>query len=224
MGQTGGACELIFPPIVPHSEWSEELGEQGRVGFLDVLKLFAMHLTAHLLEDTGAFVGKGSSTFQRSQDIKKFKGGKMVPVNKADWDKPGNLDRIMNFTHAWLRECRRVLYPDGTIWVSGTHHNVFQVGYVMQALGFHILNEIVWFKSNAPPNLGCRCFTHSHESLVWARRSKEGKHYFNYPAMKMWDDRFGPEGKQMRSVWGIPLTPRREKKQAGILPKSRWNC
>ncbi len=141
------------------------------------------------------------------------KAGKMVSVNKAEWDVSKGFENDFEFTHDWLKECKRVLKPNGTIWVSGTPHNIYQVGYALQKLGFHIMNEISWFKPNGPPNLSCRYFTHSHETILWAKKDKKAKHKFNYKEMKEWDDKISPSGKQMRSVWHIPLTPKREKEQ-----------
>jgi site-specific DNA-methyltransferase (adenine-specific) len=137
--------------------------------------------------------------------------GKMVSVNKAEWDKSNGLEKDFEFTINWLRECKRVLKDNGSIWISGTMHNIYQVGFALQRLDYKILNEISWFKPNAPPNLSCRYFAHSHETLIWARKYKESYHTFNYAEMKKWPDRFGPEGKQMRSIWSIPLTPLNEK-------------
>lgn len=104
--------------------------------------------------------------------------------------------------------------PEGTIWISGTYHSIYQWGFLLQKLAFHILNDVAWFKPNASPNLSCRFFTASHETLLWARKDKKAKHTFNYEAMK--DGRF-PEDTmkkpqtQMRSVWSIPTTPQTEK-------------
>jgi site-specific DNA-methyltransferase (adenine-specific) len=140
------------------------------------------------------------------------KAGKMVSVNKGEWDTSKGFDADFEFTYNWIKACKRVLKPEGTIWVSGTMHNIYQVGFALQSLGFHILNEISWYKPNAPPNLGCRCFTHSHETVIWAKKSKTVKHKFNYSVMKEWDDKMGPSGKQMRSIWNIPLTPTSQKK------------
>ena len=90
-------------------------------------------------------------------------------------------------------------------------HNIYQVGFALQSLGFHILNEIIWYKPNAPPHLACKQFAHAHETLIWARKTKDSRHVFNYDTMKEWDDKISPKGKQMRSIWHIPLTPPQEK-------------
>ena len=139
------------------------------------------------------------------------RAGKIVSVDKGDWDKSKGFDEDFKFTYRWLFECRRVLKDDGVIWVSGTHHSIYQVGYAMKLLGFDIINEVVWFKPDAPPNLICRYFAHSHETLICARKSRGARHYFNYDAMEQWDDRFGVKGEQMKSVWNIPLTSPKEK-------------
>jgi len=139
------------------------------------------------------------------------KSGKMVSVDKADWDKSKGLEKDFEFTYAWIKACRDVLKPNGTIWISGTMHNIYQVGFALQALGFQVINEITWYKPNAPPNLACKCFAHSHETIIWARKTKGSRNVFHYHKMKEWDDRFAPQGKQMRSVWAIALTPMSEK-------------
>lgn len=142
------------------------------------------------------------------------RGGKVVLVNKADWDKSQGFEKDFRFTYEWIAECWRILRPHGTIWISGTRHNIFMVGTILQQIGFNLLNDITWFKPNAPPNLSCKYFAHSHETLLWARKYKNKTHRFNYDVVKQWEreeDIFKNVGKQMRSVWSIPLTPQREK-------------
>ncbi|MFW6046793.1 MAG: DNA-methyltransferase [Candidatus Woesearchaeota archaeon] len=140
------------------------------------------------------------------------KAGKVVSVNKAEWDVSRGLTKDFEFTLQWLNACRRVLKDNGTIWISGTLHNIYQVGFGLQYLDFKILNEISWFKPNAPPNLSCKYFAHAHETILWARKHKTKPHQFNYDVMRAWDDKITPTGKQMRSIWHIPLTPLSEKK------------
>jgi len=140
------------------------------------------------------------------------KAGKMVSVNKGGWDASNGFSKDFEFTSNWIKLCKDVLTPNGSIWISGTMHNIYQVGFALQSMGFHILNEITWFKPNAPPNLSCRYFTHTHETIIWAKKDKKMKHKFNYHEMKEWNDKISPSGKQMRSVWNIPLTPPSEKK------------
>jgi site-specific DNA-methyltransferase (adenine-specific) len=139
------------------------------------------------------------------------KAGRIVCVDKADWDKSKGFENDYNFTYKWIKLCFDILKPDGTIWISGTPHNIHQVGFALQSLGYHILNDIVWYKPNAPPNLACRCFAHAHETLIWAKKVKDTSHFFNYQSMKDWNDKISPHGKQMRSIWNIPLTPLEEK-------------
>ena len=92
--------------------------------------------------------------------------GRMVKVDKGDWDKSRGPELNHEFNLEWLRRCQRVLKPHGTIWVSGTHHVIFSIGFAMQQLGFKILNDIAWEKPNPPPNLSCRYFTHATETLI----------------------------------------------------------
>ncbi len=149
--------------------------------------------------------------------------GKMVSVNKGDWDRSRGFVEDVAFHEAWLTECRRILRPEGTIWVSGTYHNIYQCGYLLQKLGFHILNDIIWLKPNAAPNLACTTFAHSHETLLWARKSRKAKHTFNYELMKNGnfpEDKLKLPGKQMRSVWSIP-TPTPSEKEFGKHPTQK---
>ncbi len=123
-----------------------------------------------------------------SNDGITYVAGKMVPVNKGAWDRSRGLeiDHVLN--RAWLAECCRVLKPAGTIWVSGTLHVCLSTGMAMLELGFRILNDIIWEKPNPPPNLGCRCFTHSTETLLWATKAPKGSRHryrFNYAEMKL---------------------------------------
>jgi site-specific DNA-methyltransferase (adenine-specific) len=132
--------------------------------------------------------------------------GKKVPVHKGKWDISKGKEENYLFTLRWLRECQRVLTPNGTIWVSGTSHIIYAVGYAMQDLGYKILNDIAWFKVNPPPNLSCRYFTHSTETILWAAKNKDSKHYFNYPLMRKMNN-----NKQMLSLWSIKPPSREEK-------------
>ncbi|MBI5773547.1 MAG: site-specific DNA-methyltransferase [Verrucomicrobia bacterium] len=121
--------------------------------------------------------------------------GKMVKVDKGGWDKSRGPELNHEFNREWLRRCQRVLKPHGTIWITGTHHVIFSIGYAMQQLGFKILNDIAWEKPNPPPNLSCRYFTHSTETLLWAAKNEQSKHLFNYADMRK------VTGKQMKTVW-----------------------
>lgn len=141
--------------------------------------------------------------------------GKRVSVNKGDWDKSRGLDEDFAFHQKWIEACRRVLKPNGTIWISGTYHSIYQCGYALQKAGYHILNDISWYKPNASPNLSCRYFTASHETLLWARKDKKAKHTFNYNEMRngKWPEDFLKKpDKQMRSVWALNTPQAWEKK------------
>ena len=122
--------------------------------------------------------------------------GKMVSVNKGKWDKSKGLKENHEFILEWLKACQRVLKPNGTIWVSGTTHIIYSIGFAMQELGYKILNDIIWYKRNAPPNLSCRYFTHSTEIVLWAAKNEKSKHHFDYQLMKKMNN-----GKQMRNFW-----------------------
>jgi site-specific DNA-methyltransferase (adenine-specific) len=124
------------------------------------------------------------------------KSGKMVSVNKGQWDASQGIESDHEFNKIWLSLCQRVLAINGTMWVSGTHHVIHSVGFAMQQLQMKILNNITWEKPNPPPNLACRYFTHSTETLLWAAKSTKSKHFFDYEAMKAEN-----HGKQMKSVW-----------------------
>jgi site-specific DNA-methyltransferase (adenine-specific) len=130
--------------------------------------------------------------------------GRRVSVDKGGWDASRGIAEDHAFQRAWLGACRRVLKPSGTMWVSGTQHVIFSVGYAMQELGFHLLNTVTWYKPNASPNLACRFFTHSTELLLWASPMKLRPlaHRFNYREMKALNG-----GKQMRDLWAIAERP-----------------
>ncbi len=134
-------------------------------------------------------------------------GGKRVSVNKGEWDKIGSTEEKHEFNRRWIRLCKKVLKPDGSIWISGTLHNIYSVGMALEQEGFKIINNITWQKTNPPPNLACKCFTHSTETILWAQKDdKKAKHFFNYPLMKELNG-----GKQMKDVWAGALTPHSEK-------------
>lgn len=149
--------------------------------------------------------------------------GRMVSVNKGNWDKSKGFEDDFKFHEIWIAECKRILKPGGTIWISGTYHSIYQCGFLLQKLNFHLLNDISWFKPNAAPNLSCRFFTASHETLIWARKDKKAKHHFNYEAMKggnFPEDNIKKKDLQMRSVWSIP-TPSPSEKMFGKHPTQK---
>jgi len=142
-------------------------------------------------------------------------GGKMTKVDKGDWDKSNGVNENHKFNIEWLSRCQKLLKKDGTIWVSGTHHVIYSIGFAMQQLGFKILNDIIWEKPNPPPNLSCRYFTHSTETIIWAAKNKYSKHCFNYEEMRKLNN-----GKQMKTVWTIP-PPAEEEKIFGKHPTQK---
>lgn len=132
--------------------------------------------------------------------------GKMVSVNKGEWDKSQGFEKDNEFNRTWLAACRDKLKENGTIWISGTYHNIFSVAQMLTELDYKILNCITWAKTNPPPNLSCRYFTHSTEFILWARKSKSGKHFYNYELMKEING-----GTQMKDVWNLPAIASWEK-------------
>jgi len=161
--------------------------------------------------------------YMLSNDGITCQNGKMAAVNKGKWDKSGGFEEDAAFHNEWISACRRVLKPEGTIWISGTYHNIFKCGYLLQKNNFHILNDIAWFKPNASPNLSCRFFTASHETIIWARKDKNAKHTFNYDEMKNGkfpEDKLKKENTQMRSVWSI-TAPKNSEKENGKHPTQK---
>ena len=135
-----------------------------------------------------------------------YQAGKVVCVDKGDWDKGGSPESIMEFNRKWLSLCREKLKDNGTIWISGTHHNIFSIATVLTELGYKILNVITWVKTNPPPNISCRFFTYSTKFVIWARKCPKVPHKYNYELMKAIND-----GKQMTDVWRLPAIGRWEK-------------
>ena len=149
-------------------------------------------------------------------------GGKQVSVDKGEWDKSLEITERLAYHRKWIRECREVLKDNGTIWISATLHSVYAIGVALEMEGFSIINNVIWQKTNPSPNLACRCFTHSTETVIWARKQltpkKKGKHTFNYEKMKNENG-----GKQMKDVWDFnelepefyisAVTPQSEKKE-----------
>ena len=151
-----------------------------------------------------------------SNDGVTCKSGKMVSVNKGSWDKGNDFDDVYQFNAKWIKESYRVLKPGGTLWVSGTYHNIYIIGSIISSFkDFRILNNITWVKTAPPPNLSCRFFTHSTETLLWVRKGQKTKHYFNYDLMKSYND-----GKQMKDVW-LMGRPKKEEKKFGKHPTQK---
>lgn len=132
--------------------------------------------------------------------------GKVVSVDKGEWDRGGTPEYMEAFNREWIALCRDKLKNNGTIWVSGTYHNIFSVANALTELGFKILNVVTWAKTNPPPNISCRYFTYSTEFIIWARKLPKVPHYYNYELMKQLN-----EGKQMTDVWRLPAIGKWEK-------------
>jgi len=196
---------------------------------LEFLKEFPENSVDMVFADPPYFLSSGTFTCQN---------GKMVSVKKGDWDLSNGLRKNFEFHLEWIKIVRRILKPNGTIWISGTYHSIYQCGFALQLAGYHILNDIAWFKPNASPNLSCRFFTASHETLIWAKKERKAKHVFNYKTMVDWENNYTKEikckhcgkrecyevlhekGKQMRSVWAIN-TPRKIEKKFGKHPTQK---
>jgi len=172
---------------------------------LEILEQFESEKFDLIFADPPYFLSNDGVTCQ---------SGKMVSVNKGDWDKSKGIEEDNKFTNEWIRACRRVLKENGSLWISGTLHIIYTIGYLLEKNNYDIINDIIWYKPNAPPNLSCKYFTHSHEIVLWARKSSESHHTFNYEKMKGWNnpkDKLKNKDKQMRSVWSIPLLSKAEK-------------
>lgn len=194
------AKDFLSKSVHPYYETENEtliLGDSFEV--LNKIKPESIDM---IFADPPYFLSSGGITCQ---------GGKTVSVNKGEWDKSLTVNEKHKFNRAWIRKCKKVLKPNGTIWISGTMHNIYSIGLALEQEGFHILNNITWQKLNPPPNLAMKCFTHSTETVLWACiPDKKGrkKYKFNYELMKEQNG-----GKQMKDVWQGPLTPPKEKKQ-----------
>lgn len=155
----------------------------------ELLKQFSFRFDM-IFADPPYFLSNGGISLQ---------SGKVVCVDKGHWDKGCTASEIDAFNQQWIALCREKLKPNGTIWISGTYHNIFSVANALTEQGFKILNVVTWQKSNPPANISCRFFTYSTEFVIWARREKKVAHTFNYELMKVIND-----GKQMTDVWRLP--------------------
>ena len=142
---------------------------------------------------------------QLAGDLHRPNNSKVDAVNN-DWDQFESLKAYDEFTKKWLSSARDILKPDGSIWVIGSYHNIFRLGYILQDLGYWILNDVIWRKSNPMPNFRGRRFTNAHETLIWASKSEKSKYFFNYDSMKALN-----EDLQMRSDWFLPLCTGKER-------------
>ena len=179
----------------------ETFGEPGAVVYLadcmELMRLMPAGSVGAVFADPPYRLSNGGIT---------LKNGRLASVDKGSWDRTlGSFEKNHEFNVRWLREARRVLKPGGTIWVSGTHHAIFSVGFALQTLGFTVINSVAWEKPDPPPNALHTAFTHAHETLIWAGK-RGARHTFNYDAINSGD----PAG-QVGSVWRIPPPSRREK-------------
>lgn len=163
---------------------------------IETLSKFKFHFDM-VFADPPYFLSNGGISYQ---------SGKIVCVDKGEWDKATTIEDMDMFNLKWLTEVRNHMKDNATIWVSGTLHNIFSVQQQLIKLGFKILNIITWAKTNPPPNISCRYFTYSTEFIIWARKSPKVPHYFNYDLMKELN-----ENKQMTDVWQLPAIGRWEK-------------
>ena len=173
---------------------------------IDILKLLPNESVDFIFADPPYFLSNDGFTVH---------SGKAVSVNKGAWDKSEGFESEIQFHESWIAECLRVLKPDGTFAISGTYHSIYKCGFLLQKLGCRIINDITWFKPNGAPALAGRNFTASHETILWASKGQKVKHTFHYQQSRVWEvsnDLIYRHGKQMRSVWSIPTTPKREKK------------
>ncbi len=145
--------------------------------------------------------------------------GKMVKVDKGDWDKSQGADLNHEFNLEWLKRCQRILKPNGTIMVSGTFHVIYSIGFALQQIQMKLLNNITWQKPNPPPNLACRYLTHSTETVIWAAKNQKSKHTFNYKLLKEING-----GKQMKDVWVMTAPKKNEKNTENTLLRSQLSC
>ncbi len=206
-----GITITVFEPERPEV-YFERNAPTARLYLGDALRLLRQCRAESfdlIFADPPYFLSNGGITCQN---------GQMVTVNKGEWDKAPSVEKMHEFNTAWLKECRRVLKPSGTLFVSGTSHNIYSVGFAMQSLGYKILNDIAWYKINPPPNLSCRYFVHATETILWAKRDEKVRHLFNYEQMKAMGDPM--PGKQMQSLWRI-LPPGKHEKRYGKHPTQK---
>jgi len=193
-------------PDKPFYVTNDGSGALYKADCLDILRSIPDSSVDMIFADPPYFLSNGGMSCH---------AGKRVSVNKGAWDKSKGIDETHRFNLEWLKSCQEVLTENGTIWVSGTAHVIFSIGFAMQQLGFKILNDISWFKINPPPNLSCRYFTHATETVIWAAKNKKSKHYFNYPLMKKMNN-----NKQMKSLWSI-TAPKPDEKIFGKHPTQK---
>ncbi len=208
-GLVAAAPDVVQPSQIVHSD----VGRGLYVYHGDCLEVMDAMAARHpdgcvdlIFADPPYFLSNGGITCH---------GGRMVKVDKGAWDKSRGAEENHNFNREWLRRCQALLKPNGTLFVSGTHHVIFSVGFALQELGLKLLNQITWQKPNPPPNLACRCFTHSTETVLWAAKNEHSRHVFNYADMKRANG-----GKQMKDVWNF-TAPKPGEKRLGKHPTQK---
>jgi site-specific DNA-methyltransferase (adenine-specific) len=190
--------------------WHNDLSVLIQGDCVEVMKKMTEKSVDVVFADPPYFLSSGGISVQ---------SGKMVSVDKGDWDKSLTIKDKLLFHQTWIREARKVLKDDGTIWISATLHSVYAIGVALELEGFSIINNVIWRKTNPAPNISGRAFTHSTETVIWARKqltpTKKGKHYFAYDEMKKYNN-----GKQLKDFWDLNdtnvvfesgTTPKREK-------------
>lgn len=190
--------KLFSKDVIPYYETESEMIVLGDT--FSILEKITPGSINMIFADPPYFLSNDGITCQ---------SGRMVSVNKGNWDKISSLEEKHEFNREWIRLCKRALSFNGSIWISGTFHNIYNIGMALEQEGFKIINNITWQKTNPPPNLSCRCFTHSTETILWAQKNEpHARHYFNYSLMKELNG-----GKQMKDVWSGSLTSPKEKIQ-----------
>jgi site-specific DNA-methyltransferase (adenine-specific) len=180
----------------------QAFGEPGAIVYLadcvDLMKIIPSGSVDVVFADPPYRLSRGGVT---------VKNGRLAPVDKGEWDRSMGFAGDHRFNVRWLKEAWRILKPEGTIWVTGTHHIIFSLGFALQTMRFKIINAVAWEKPDPPPNAIHTAFTHAHETIVWARKEHRSRHTFNYDLINSRDP-----SAQVSSVWRIPATPRREKR------------
>lgn len=179
----------------------EAFGEPGAIVYLadcvELMKIIPAGSVDVVFADPPYRLSRGGVT---------VRSGRLASVDKGAWDRSMGFAGDHRFNVRWLKEARRILKPDGTIWVTGTHHIIFSIGFALQSIGLKLINQITWQKPDPPPNALHTAFTHAHETILWASKGRGSRHTFNYEIINSRDP-----GAQMSSVWRIPAVPRREK-------------
>jgi len=179
----------------------QAFGEPGAIVYLadcvDLMKIIPAGSVDVVFADPPYRLSTGGVT---------VRNGRLAPVDKGAWDRSTGFAGDHRFNVRWLKEAHRILKPEGTIWVTGTHHVIFSLGFALQSIGYKLINQITWEKPDPPPNALHTAFTHAHETILWASKGKGAKHTFNYNLINSRDP-----GAQMSSVWRIQAVPKREK-------------